>query len=463
MKQRTIAEDILIQGVGLHTGAKVSIRFMPAAADHGIKFKRIDLPEQPVIIADTSKVISTNRGTTLQEGIAQVWTVEHTLSALTGMGIDNVMIELDGPEIPILDGSSIQFVQAIEKSGIKEQDQDKDYFIISESISFEDEDTGAEYMAIPSDHFELTSMIDFNSKTLGQQFASLDGLENYKSDIAPCRTFVFLHELERLLEQNLIKGGDLDNAIVIVDRLMNQEDLDELARKLNKPSVKVEREGVLNTLTLHFSNEPARHKLLDVLGDLTLLGKPILGKIVTKKSGHKSNVEFAKVLKKKMIEQKKLRGLPTYDPDKNPVFNTVDIQSMLPHRYPFLLVDKIIEVTNSQVVGVKNVTMNEAIFMGHFPNNPVFPGMLLLEALAQTGGVYALSQQQDPHLWDTYFLKVDNAKFRQKVVPGDTLILKMELISPIRRGLVQMAGTAYVGTKVVCEAELTAQIIKRDS
>ena len=429
MNQKTIQKDIQIAGVGLHTGAKVVMTFRPAIENHGIKFRRMDLPDQPYIPADVSKVIATNRGTTLQDGVAQVWTVEHTLSALTGLGIDNVLIELDGPEIPILDGSAIQFVEALQECGIIEQPFEKDYFVISETMSFQDPDTGAEYLAMPSDQFELTTMID----------------------------------LEKLMEQNLIKGGNLDNAIVIVDRLMSQDDLDQLAKKLNKPSVKVEREGVLNTLTLHFSNEPARHKLLDVLGDLTLLGKPILGKIVTKKSGHKSNVEFAKFLKKKMLDQRKLKGIPLYDPDKAPLYNSTQIQQMLPHRYPFLLVDKIIEINNKFVVGIKNVTMNESIFQGHFPGNPVFPGMLLLEALAQTGGVFALAQQEEPHLWDTYFLKVDIAKFRQKVVPGDTLILKMELASPIRRGLVQMIGTAYVGSKLVCEADLTAQIVKRDA
>ena len=463
MNQKTIQKDIQIAGVGLHTGAKVVMTFRPAIENHGIKFRRMDLPDQPYIPADVSKVIATNRGTTLQDGVAQVWTVEHTLSALTGLGIDNVLIELDGPEIPILDGSAIQFVEALQECGIIEQPFEKDYFVISETMSFQDPDTGAEYLAMPSDQFELTTMIDFNSKNLGQQFASLDNIKDYAQQIAPCRTFVFLHELEKLMEQNLIKGGNLDNAIVIVDRLMSQDDLDQLAKKLNKPSVKVEREGVLNTLTLHFSNEPARHKLLDVLGDLTLLGKPILGKIVTKKSGHKSNVEFAKFLKKKMLDQRKLKGIPLYDPDKAPLYNSTQIQQMLPHRYPFLLVDKIIEINNKFVVGIKNVTMNESIFQGHFPGNPVFPGMLLLEALAQTGGVFALAQQDEPHLWDTYFLKVDIAKFRQKVVSGDTLILKMELASPIRRGLVQMIGTAYVGSKLVCEADLTAQIVKRDA
>ena len=462
MKQSTIQNPVSVHGVGLHTGKNVTLTFKPAPTGHGYRFQRTDLPDQPVIPADVKMVISTNRSTTLKNGEVQVSTVEHVLSALFGMQIDNVLLEIDGPEMPIMDGTAMPFVKAIEEAGRAEQEHDREYFEITEAISYRDEVTGTELMALPADHFEATVMIDFNSPVLGPQFASLQNTDNYQEEIAPCRTFVFLHELEKLLEVGLIKGGDLDNAIVIADRTMDQEELDLLARKMGKPSVKVESEGVLNTSKLRFPNEPARHKLLDVMGDLALIGKPIKGKIVATKPGHTANVEFAKLLKKTFLEKRKLIGIPKYDPEKEPVYNYAGILELLPHRYPFLLVDKIIEISETHVVGIKNITMNEGLFQGHFPNNPIFPGVLQVEAMAQTGGILALHNMPDKGNWDTYFLKVDNTRFKAMVRPGDTLIIKMELLEPIRRGIVHMQGTAYVGNKIVSEGELTAQISRRN-
>lgn len=461
MKQQTINEPVSVSGVGLHTGKVVTLTFIPAPVNHGYKFQRIDLEGKPVLNADVSRVTSTQRGTTIKSGLAEVNTIEHALSALSGLGIDNILMELDGPEVPILDGSAGPFVTALQQVGLVEQEEEREFFVVEHPIFYKDEKTGAELLALPHDGFEIVSMIDFNSNVLGQQYAHYNGTTNYAQDIAPCRTFVFLHEVEFLFEQNLIKGGDLDNAIVIVDRVISQEELDRLADKLGKPSVKVDHEGILNTVNLHFKNEPARHKLLDVIGDVALLGHRIKGKIVATKPGHKANVEFTKILKKHYQEQRRLRGKPHYDPDKEPVFDITQIEKWLPHRYPFLLVDKIIELSDSHVVGVKNVSFNEQFFQGHFPNNPVMPGVLLIEAMAQTGGMLALSTVEDPGNWDTYFLKIENAKFKHKVVPGDTVLFKMELMAPIRRGICQMQATAYVGNKIVSEAELTAQIVKR--
>ncbi len=461
MKQCTIKNAVVIEGVGLHTGRLVKMTFKPAAVDHGYKFQRVDIEGAPMIAADANKVVSTNRGTTLKSEEAQVSTVEHALSALVGLGIDNVLIEINGPEVPIMDGSAMPFIHALESAGIETQNADRDYFEITEPISYRDEVTGTELLALPADEFSVTVMIDFNSSVLNHQYASLDHLSAYKTEIASCRTFVFLHELEQLLGQNLIKGGDLENAVVLVDRLMDQDELDILAKKLDKPSVKVEREGVLNTTKLRFNNEPARHKILDVIGDLALVGKHIKGKIVATKPGHTANVAFAKILKKHYADYRKLQGVPKYDPNVKPILDINQIAKKLPHRFPFLLVDKIIDLTPSSVVGVKNITMNEWMFQGHFPDNPVFPGVLQVEAMAQTGGLLALANTPDEEHWDTYFLKIDNCKFKEKVMPGDTMIIKMELKEPIRRGIVHMQGYCYVGNKMVSEAELTAMIQRR--
>jgi len=462
MKQRTVSQPVTIRGKGLHTGKEVSLTILPAAPNHGFKFQRVDLNDQPVINADVGRVVATKRGTTLRTGEAQVHTVEHVLSALMGLQVDNALMQLDGPELPIMDGSARSFTDAIQKAGLDEQEAEREYFEIVEPISYRDDKTGSELLALPADEFEVTTMIDFNSPVLGQQYASFHQSENnYAEEIAPSRTFVFLHELEELFDQNLIRGGDLDNAIVIVDRVMSEAELSELAKKIGRPTVKVEKEGILNTIELYFKNEPARHKLLDVIGDMALLGKPIKGKIVATKPGHKANVDFTRILKKHYQDRRKLKGKPKYDPAQEPLFDSVQIAKWLPHRYPFLLIDKIIELSDEHVVGVKNVTFNEYYFQGHFPNNPIMPGVLQIEAMAQTGGILALSTVEDPGNWDTYFLKIENAKFKHKIIPGDTVLFKLDLIAPIRRGIVQMQATAYVGNKIVSEAELTAQIVKR--
>lgn len=461
MKQRTILKPVTVSGVGLHTGQVVNLTFQPAPENHGYKFQRIDLPGQPLVNADVNRVVSTTRSTTIKSEDAQISTVEHVLSALSGLEVDNVLLEIDGPEVPILDGSALPFVKALQAVGFQEQEAEREYYEITNPITYRDEETGGEIMILPYDGFEVTTLIDFNSSTLGQQYAQLRNLSDYASEIAPCRTFVFLHELEQLIEQDLIKGGDLDNAIVFADQAVPQSKLDEIAQKLGKPSIKVDKEGVLNTTELHFRNEAARHKLLDVIGDIALLGKPLKGRIVATKPGHTLNYEFTKLLKKQYMEDRKVKGKPKYDPNATPLFDSVRVASWLPHRFPFLLIDKITELSENHVVGVKNVTFNESFFQGHFPNNPVFPGVLQIEAMAQTGGILALSTVPDPSNWDTYFLKIDDAKFKHKVEPGDTLLIKLELLAPIRRGICQMQGTIYVGNKIVSEAQLTAQIVKR--
>lgn len=461
MKQKTIKKAVTVKGIGLHTGEMVTMTFKPASANQGCRFVRVDLESNPEIPADVLNVTSTNRGTTIKKGDAEVNTIEHAMAALSGLYIDNVIIEIDGPEVPILDGSAKDFVKVLLDAEIEELDVDREYLVIKEPISYTDEASGTELIALPSnDNFEITTLIDFNSQTIGKQYAWLEGLDDFVEHIAPARTFVFVRELELLLSQGLIKGGDFSNAIVIADRIMDQDDLDALASKLGKDAVKVEETGVLNTVDLHFENEPARHKLLDVIGDLALLGKPIKGKIVARKPGHKANIEFARILKKEYNRQRKTKGKPDYDPNQKPKYNTQQIEKILPHRHPFLLVDKIMELTENYVVGIKNVSYDEYFFPGHFPDNPVMPGVLQIEALAQTGGILALSKVDDPENWSTYFIKIENAKFRYHVVPGDTLVLKMELISPLRRGICEMKGTAYVGDRLVAEGILIAQIIK---
>jgi UDP-3-O-[3-hydroxymyristoyl] N-acetylglucosamine deacetylase/3-hydroxyacyl-[acyl-carrier-protein] dehydratase len=460
-KQRTLKEVIVFNGVGLHTGAPVTMEIHPAAENHGYKFQRIDLEGAPIIKADADLVVSTERGTTLEQNGAKVYTTEHVLAALYGMEIDNALITLTGPEIPIMDGSSLPFVKEINRVGAVEQNADRLYLELTENIKWEDADKGIEVLAVPDKEYRITVMVDYNSPALGTQHASMYTINEFEKDIAPCRTFCFLKELEYLATNNLIKGGSLDNAIVLVERNdVTQEELDRLAKILGKENLTVNYEGigVLNSLKLQFENEPARHKLLDIVGDLALVGRFIKGHILAARPGHSGNTRFAKVLKDEIKKQEK-QGR-NFDLTKEPLYTINDIERMLPHRYPFLLIDKIMEITEDSIVGVKNVTMNEPIFQGHFPGNPVFPGVLQIEATAQCGGIFALNNVEDPHLYSTYFMKIDNVKFKQKVLPGDTLVFELKLISPIRRGLVHMKGNAYVNGKQVMEAEMLAQVIK---
>ncbi|WP_212000006.1 bifunctional UDP-3-O-[3-hydroxymyristoyl] N-acetylglucosamine deacetylase/3-hydroxyacyl-ACP dehydratase [Chitinophaga sp. HK235] len=458
--QHTLKGEISISGVGLHTGASVNMTLKPASPGFGIKFQRVDLPNQPVVKADVDYVVDTARGTTLEHNGARVSTVEHLLAALVGTGVDNILIELDGPEIPIMDGSSLPFIEEIERVGILDQDAKKIYYTIDTNITYYDEQKKVEMVALPALDYRITCLIDFNSPVLGTQHAKMKGIEQFKSEIASSRTFCFLHELEYLLNNNLIKGGDINNAIVVVDRAVTEDDMSRLAKAFNRDTISVQREGILNNIELRFPNEPARHKLLDVVGDLALIGYPIKAHIIANRPGHASNVEFARKIKAYIKKNKHNKDVPVYDPNQPPIFDTPRIERTLPHRYPMLLVDKIIELDEERVVGIKNVTFNEHFFQGHFPSNPVMPGVLQLEALAQVGGILALNRVPDPENYDTYFLKIDNCKFKQKVVPGDTMILKMELLSPIRRGLVEMRGTVFIGNKVATEADMIAQIIK---
>lgn len=460
-KQRTLKGIVKVNGIGLHTGLEVNLEIHPAADHHGYKFQRIDLDGKPIIKADVDYVVSTERGTTLEQNNAKVHTTEHVLAALYGCQVDNALITLDGPEIPIMDGSSLKFVEAIEEIGYEDQKAERIYFELSENIPWEDEEKGIEFLAIPDVNYRLTVMVDYQSPALGTQHASMYNIGQFKSEISKCRTFVFLKELEFLAKNNLIKGGDLDNAIVMVERpQVSQEELSKLAKLLGKEDLKISVEGigVLNSTKLQFENEPARHKLLDIVGDLALIGRPIKAHILAARPGHYGNVEFAKVLKAQ-IKKQQANG-KNFDLTKEPLYDINDIEKMLPHRFPFLMVDKIMEITDDSIWGVKNITMNEPIFTGHFPGNPVFPGVLQIEAMAQVGGIFALSKVEEPHLYSTYFMKINNVKFKQKVVPGDSVVFELTLMSPIRRGLVEMSGKAYVNGKEVAESEMLAQIVK---
>jgi UDP-3-O-[3-hydroxymyristoyl] N-acetylglucosamine deacetylase/3-hydroxyacyl-[acyl-carrier-protein] dehydratase len=458
-KQHTLKAAVSISGTGLHTGAFVNMTLNPANPGYGYQFQRIDLPGQPIIKADCELVTDTSRGTTLEAYGGKISTVEHVLAALVGTGVDNCLIEINGPEIPIMDGSSLPFIEIIEETGIMEQDAAKSWYTIGENITFYDEARRVELTALPSTEYKITTLIDFNSPVLGTQHAMLKSMKDFRAEIAPCRTFVFLHELEMVLDHDLIKGGDVKNSIVVVDKPITDEEKNRLKGVFKKDDIEIQGEGYLNNLKLHYPNEPARHKLLDIVGDLALIGYPVKTHIIAHRPGHMANVEFAKKIKQYIKKNKNTRDLPVYDSTLPPVYDLQGIEKTLPHRHPFLLVDKIIELTDKCIVGVKNVTFNEWFFMGHFPGNPIMPGVLQIEALAQTGGILCINSMPEGK-YDTYFLKIENCKFKAKVVPGDTMLLKMDLLEPIRRGICHMRGTVIVGNKICTEAELTAQIVK---
>lgn len=460
-KQRTLAKEISLNGKGLHSGAGVTITFKPAPANHGYKFCRTDLPGRPVIDALAENVADTSRGTTLVHNNASVATVEHALAALHGMNIDNALIELDGPEAPIMGGAANAFTRAIREAGFVELKEERNYFIIKQKVTFSDEEHGVDLIVYPDDHLSINVLIDYNSRILGNQYAILDTIDDFEKEISRSRTFVFFHELEPLYNMGLIKGGDLDSAIVILEKEVEQSEIDRIAKLFNRPGISSHKAGILNNTELRYPNEPARHKLLDLLGDLALVGHPIKGKVVATRPGHYANTRLAKIMRQEMKKALSTQNVPVYNPSQAPVFTIEDIKKRLPHRPPFLLVDKIIYLDENSVVGIKNVTFNEPFFQGHFPDEPVMPGVLIVEALAQTGGLLILSNVDEPEKYSTYFLKIDKLKFKQKVVPGDTIILKMDMIEPLRRGIVAMYGQAFVDNRLVAEGEMIAQVVKK--
>tara|TARA_Y100001934_G_scaffold62143_1_gene77110 strand:- start:7862 stop:9253 length:1392 start_codon:yes stop_codon:yes gene_type:complete len=456
--QRTINEEGNLEGIGLHTGKKSKLKFVPAVINHGIKFQRIDLDGMPIIDADVNNVIAVERGTTIKQNDATISTVEHLLAAIVGLQIDNILIQIDGEEIPILDGSSKYFIECLEKCGLKTQDAARKYIEISEKITYNDEENNVEISIYPHNDYRITSMVDYNSEILGSQHYTLNQISNFKKDVSDARTFCFLHEIEDLFKKNLIKGGDLDNAIVIVDKVIDEKKLKEISQLLGKKNIKVDKQGILNNIKLKYNNEPARHKLLDIVGDLALVGRPIKGHIIAARPGHKSNIEFAKILKN--FVKKRNINAPKYDPNQKPVFDINGVKNIMKHRYPFLLVDKITYLDESEVVGVKNVTVNEDFFNGHFPGNPVMPGVLQIEALAQVGGILVMNSIEEPEKHIPYLAGIENFRFRKMVSPGDTLVMRLRFIAPIKRGIAKMKAEAFVGNNLVSEGNMTATISK---
>ena len=461
-KQHTIKKEVTVSGVGLHTGVPANMTFKPAKPNHGIKFKRIDLEGEPIVDADVDNVVDLSRGTTIEQNGARVNTVEHTLAALVGLEIDNVLIEIDGPEPPIMDGSSIKFVEPLREVGLEEQGVMRNFFEIPESVFYKEEDRQVELAGLPLNDYRVTVMVDYNSPVLGSQHASLNHISQFPEEIASSRTFCFLHELEMLRKNNLIKGGNFNNAIVVVDKVVSDDELSELAELFNLPKVEVKEEGILNNVELRYNNEPARHKLLDLIGDLALAGRPLKGQILAARPGHAANVAFAKKIKRLMQKNSKNEAIPEYDPKMPAVLDINQIAQVLPHAYPFRLVDKIFQLDENAVTGIKNVTINEPFFQGHFPGNPVMPGVLQIEAMAQTGGILLLNTVDNPEDYWTYFVGIDNCRFKKMVVPGDTLILRCELLAPIKRGIAKMKGQGFVAGKLVCEASMSACLVKKD-
>ena len=459
-KQRTLAKDVTLNGKGLHTGIDVTVTFKPAPANHGYKFCRTDLPGRPLIDAVADNVTETSRGTTLVQGEASVATIEHVLAAFAGLRIDNALIEINAPEAPIMGGSSFMFVEAIKEAGVVELKEERNYYVIKEKITFSDEEHGVDLIIYPDDHFSADVLIDYNSKILGNQYAILDNIEDFEKEVCRSRTFVFFHELEPLFRMGLIKGGDLENAIVILEREVEQEEIDRIAKMFNKPGITEHHAGILNNTKLRYPNEPARHKLLDLIGDLALVGQPIKGKVVATRPGHYANTRMARLIRQQIKRQATKKEIPLLDTTKPSLMDIEQVKKLLPHRFPFLMVDRILELTESHIIGMKNTTYNEAFFQGHFPQEHVFPGVLLVETMAQVGGILVLSTVDEPEKYSTYFLKIDRMKFKHKVVPGDTIIVRSDLTEPIRRGIVIMYCQAFVGEKIVAEGEMTAQVVK---